>query len=290
MAPRTPALPEFTRITGRIADSTLILRPALASYREPDVEPGSSSLSVDVLDAEGRIISRGFLATEPYSDGDALSVRGSILLPDDAMRVRISGEDVATTEHVIPPSTPSVRFIRTPEARSTVDGEVRLVWEASDTLESWLRYSWDRGESWMPLGTRLNESSATINVDDLPGGSSCCFGVSVTNGWRTATAISPLFTVARKSCRALITSPLDGAAIDGRVELIGNGWWLEAAEIETEALTWSSDRDGELGRGTYVVADLSPGRHVITLRAGTRGREGTASVRVTARPTDRAPD
>lgn len=281
MALRAPSSPPFIRITGRLDDGQLILRPAIATYREPDTEPSQESLAIDVLNAEGVVVGRGFLAKLPYSAGIAVAVRGSIALPDDAVRVRISGEGITTVEHVMPPVSPTVRFTSTPEARSTAEGRVEVAWEATGATESWVRYSWDRRQPWMPLTSRLTDTSATINVDDLPGGSSCCFGVSVTNGWRVATAISPLFTVATKPCRALITAPADGSSVSGRVDLIGNGWWLETTEVETEALTWSSDRDGELGRGTYVVAELSPGTHVITLHAGSRGREGTESVRVT---------
>ncbi|GED96032.1 hypothetical protein [Gordonia crocea] len=285
MATRNPSLPEYTRIVGRLVDGELTLRPATATYRPPDATAGPAPLTVDILNAASHVIGTGSLTRDPIADSRSFDVRGSIVLPDDAARLRFSGDDVTTVEQILTPSSPTVRLTRAPAAGSRVEGRARVAWEVSpDVVESWLRYSCDRGRTWMPLQPRTTTTSTIVDLNDLPGGSSCCFGVSVTSGIRTATAVSPLFSVALKPCVALITSPGDGTIIrTGRVDLIGNGWWREAAEVEEEALEWTSDRDGPLGSGTYVVVDLSPGRHVITLRAGSRGRVGEASTRVTVR-------
>jgi hypothetical protein len=66
----------------------------------------------------------------------------------------------------------------------------------------------------------------------------------------------------------------------------GHGFWLESMPRELEDLAWSSDRQGELGRGRSLRVTLAPGHHRLTLRAGSDARAGETSleVDVDARP------
>jgi hypothetical protein len=68
------------------------------------------------------------------------------------------------------------------------------------------------------------------------------------------------------------------------VILTGYAYDLLDGTIYDEArLAWSSDLDGEIGRGNLVFADsLTPGRHTITLTAtNSRGLASIATVSVT---------
>ena len=64
--------------------------------------------------------------------------------------------------------------------------------------------------------------------------------------------------------------PADGLSVaQGElVVLQGSATDAEDGPLDGPALTWWSDRDGFLGEGTEPPVDtLSPGRHLITLRA-----------------------
>jgi hypothetical protein len=85
-----------------------------------------------------------------------------------------------------------------------------------------------------------------------------------------------------KPCTPLIYSPLEGArfAVGERVFLNGRGFYRESNKAEERWLSWSSDVEGELGPGRYVDVTLKPGKHTLTLRAGSPGREGEAQVTI----------
>jgi chitinase len=84
----------------------------------------------------------------------------------------------------------------------------------------------------------------------------------------------------------MILSPEDGAtfAPDETINLQGQGLYLEENQPETEALVWTSSKDGELGTGTIVDNPrLSPGSHHITLIAGTGERAGKSTISIQIR-------
>ncbi|MFC1511802.1 hypothetical protein ACFL5H_01240 [Candidatus Latescibacterota bacterium] len=65
-----------------------------------------------------------------------------------------------------------------------------------------------------------------------------------------------------------ILSPTPNSTLAGTaVRLTGDGYDFEDGELPDGAFTWYSHRDGELGTGRDVTADLSIGFHEITLRA-----------------------
>jgi hypothetical protein len=86
---------------------------------------------------------------------------------------------------------------------------------------------------------------------------------------QTATAETAPFRVRRQRRRAMIAGS-DGAPLTRRapvVELVGTAHSPEGLAGEDE-LTWFSNRQGCLGRGSYLTADnLLPGEHAITLVA-----------------------
>ena len=83
-----------------------------------------------------------------------------------------------------------------------------------------------------------------------------------------------------KPCAAVILQPLENDVLEPNVVLVGNGWWREEGRPELEALTWSSDLQGDLGRGQQVAVRLERGTHKITLQAGMEDRTGEQSVTV----------
>jgi hypothetical protein len=105
------------------------------------------------------------------------------------------------------------------------------------------------------------------------------------DGYNTVEARSARFFVPHRPCTAVIFSPGEGAGLDAsRVDLAGRAVYDDGLTEEVEALEWSSDRDGLLGRGALLPSvTLSPGRHTITLIAGLPGAVNQASVQIEVR-------
>lgn len=80
-----------------------------------------------------------------------------------------------------------------------------------------------------------------------------------------------------------ISSPDDGETFflfEMPIALQGSAEDPEDGALTGESLVWRSDQDGTLGTGEIVVADLSPGEHVLTLEA-TDSEGGKAVARIT---------
>lgn len=84
---------------------------------------------------------------------------------------------------------------------------------------------------------------------------------------------------------ATITSPAPGGSVPQGTEVVlaGTGSDPEDGTLHPAALTWLSSLDGTLGTGDSLsLYSLSPGSHVITLRATDEdGGQGTATVQLT---------
>jgi chitinase len=83
---------------------------------------------------------------------------------------------------------------------------------------------------------------------------------------------------------AVLLEPSGGIFAPGAVVVLrGSATDLEDGSIPEEKLTWSSDVQGELGKGYEVaINNLTPGSHTLTLTAvDSQGISGSASVNVT---------
>ena len=137
------------------------------------------------------------------------------------------------------------------------------------------------GDQWYSLCPNTTETSLTVDLDRLPGGTAAVIRVTARCGVATTQGYSERFTVPDKPPVAYIEHA-DVSQDD--VILTGYAYDLLDGTIYDEArLAWSSDLDGEIGRGNLVFADsLTPGRHTITLTAtNSRGLASIATVSVT---------
>lgn len=297
MPPETPEPVIFLRLRGRLgADGRLRLRPGYLVRRRRDVSSrGPWHLVAEVRSRDGSLLSRTPVTVRTYCrDGShagpsgALSVFVEVPLTSGAARVDLirldpSGrEPVALANVEIAASAPRVRLIDPP--RGEVRGRQVVRWEADGDpppVQFRVRYTHDDGRTWQPLVRPTAEREAVVDFDEFPGGERCRVAVLATNGTLSSEAVSEPFSVAPKACRAMIHEPPAAARLpSGDVVLVGNGWWLESMTPELEDLEWTSDRQGVLARGRTARVTLSPGRHVITLRAGRGDRAGEASIDV----------
>ncbi|MFQ5857207.1 MAG: hypothetical protein ACE5LU_16480 [Anaerolineae bacterium] len=123
----------------------------------------------------------------------------------------------------------------------------------------------------------------------MPGSDDVLIEVETSDGFHTASDRSDTpFRVGEKPpLWAGIFAPSDGdRLVQSRLlTLAGAGYDLEDGALSGEALVWSSDRDGVLGRGETITTTLTVGQHLLTLEATDSDRQaarGTVAIQVLA--------
>jgi len=279
---------ERIRISGRLdLEGNLTLRPAFRTAIPPERwRHDTLAYVAEVLDARGHALVRVPLSASGTCESASTSVRGSVDLPEDAARLEIfhvdaSGRDpILLASERVPRQGPELRLLEVPEGQA--ETEFTLTWEATgepSPIRYFIDYSCGR-ERWEPLSLGISEPRLTVDFAQLAGGEQCRVAVTASNGLRSSRVESAPFRVPEKPCAAIILQPINGDEVQPQVVLVGNGWWREEGRAETEALTWTSDVQGELGRGQTLAVQLEPGTHRITLHAGSGERTGEESVTV----------
>ena len=191
--------------------------------------------------------------------------------PEAASKVTIERGGEILVEAEKSPNPPTIAIIH-PEKGETLGETCRVEWEASDPdgdkLSYSLLYSNDNGETWTAVAVNLQEQAYTLNLSQLPGGSSCLLRVVATDGFNVGQALSSVFTVEDKPPAACIITPENGETYgEGEeIRLEGFGYDLEDGILEGSSLQWVSSLNGLLGTGSgLTLSNLSPGSHQITL-------------------------
>ena len=283
---------QYLRVIGRLyPDLRLRLRPGYLSDKPQWIDrEGDSPLAVELIDEAGERIATFPLRLLASCGGDtsagaALGVRGWIPLHPQTRSVRYVYRGRVLFEQRRSEAGPRTAFTWKPPER--VNGQQRVRWKAEhpegSVMQFFLRYSHDDGQTWNRIGGRTEAREQTVDFDQLPGGERCLLALVATDGINTSVVESEPFRIVEKPCYAMILCPLDGANLPAGqpVHLEGQGYWLEEARTEREALEWVSSVDGQIGRGAAVEAALSPGRHTLTLLAGSGQRQSKAGVTVT---------
>lgn len=117
----------------------------------------------------------------------------------EASQVSISLDGTTLATKIRSPAAPTVA-VTAPTAGSTVSGTTTVVWIAADAdndpLTTVVSYSPDAGQNWLPLHIGVtNASSIAFDTTSQIGGTQSLVRVQVTDGFRTTSATSGLFTV-----------------------------------------------------------------------------------------------
>jgi hypothetical protein len=219
-----------------------------------------------------------------YTGVDSISL--SIPYPDGLKKVVLRKGAAVLSEQVLSPSAPAVTII-SPTIGSTwaASGEQTIAWMATDAdgdpLWFSVFYSHD-GSTWVPVVMDTQDTSVTFNLAEIGGGPLARVRVRATDGLNTTQVDSDVFTVERKAPVVHILSPGDGLVLgdDIAIHLQGHAYDLEDGTLGDDALSWSSDLQGDLGTGAIVPVTLGVGEHTITLTA--TDRDGTMSVATVA--------
>ena len=224
----------------------------------------SIALEVDfiVIDAPQQLNEAFFGAVMPFPEGTTrfLIIKGEQPLQD----VSVSA------------NAPVVRII-SPAPGEAVQGDTWTVkWEGSDAdndkLLYDLEYSAD-GEEWETVDFELETTESEVDLTSLAGSESptALFRVTATDGVNATEAVSDLFSLTPKAPQVVIESPEPDATFEAGEEVWFEGVAFDAQDDDLTSgsqLVWSSDIQGELGKGDYLIlTDLKPGKHTITLAA-----------------------
>jgi hypothetical protein len=129
-------------------------------------------------------------------------------------------------------------------------------------------FSPDDGVSWEPVGFDPPEGELSVEWSRLPGGERCRFRAVATAELRAAIADTDPFELPRSARRLYVITPDDHCGIPpGRIALSALVDTRGLGAIEPQEIRWHSNIAGELGAGFDLTAELSEGRHELTVTA-----------------------
>ncbi len=216
----------------------------------------------------------------------------SLTVPYNASTARITLWDgiQQLAERLVSANAPQVTLL-SPTGGGGFSGRQTVSWDASDAdgdaLMYLVEYSPDGGETWLGLDARLTETSTEIDFTSVPGSSEAILRVVASDGVNTSEARSDsALDVPLHSPEAVIFLPTEGASFYTTHPFYAQATafdWEDGPLADDAGYVWSSDVDGELGSGPWVVlAAMTPGEHTLTLTAtDSDGNTTQASVQVT---------
>ena len=251
---------------------------------------GASPLSVDVLDRDGRVLlTHHLFATRsqgccscgggvPPGRESWVDLDDAVEWPEDARGLAFhdGGEPLLAVEAGEAPelSVAGPRY-EDPVVRLRVEARHPRVTPTVSVL-----VTADDGATWWPVALDPAEGEVAVPVDALPAGGAVRFRVTATAELRAAvTETEPLeLPVRGPRLHLLLPERDDCPPPQGRTVLRARVDRRGGPAVPAWAVRWSSDRDGDLGRGADLLVDLSPGRHQVTATAPD-GVGGTLSER-----------
>jgi hypothetical protein len=222
--------------------------------------------------------------------GNVLSIGELVPYVDGTVRVDIEGPGGVLTSVSSGAAPPTVAVVR-PDGGETLVGEMALVsWTADDpdgdSLSFNVQYSADDGATWSLVASNVLSTSISLDTDDMPASQRGRIRVLASDGIHTAHDSSDrAFTVPnhRPSVEILAPQMGDTYIVSQTIGLEALVYDADEGTLGPGRLRWRSDLDGEVGQGAQVsLADLTPGRHTITLDAvDAEGASSSDSVQIT---------
>ncbi|HEY3269128.1 MAG TPA: hypothetical protein VGM37_19630 [Armatimonadota bacterium] len=275
-----------------LTQETAQLRPF---WRLPNLDaterPAVSHYSIQLRGAADQTLATYLFAPKVDSEavaGEDFKASMSEVVPWVAgtRRIVIMRDAIEMASRTVTPNAPTVQML-SPNGGENLTGASAVVsWQGNDAdgqpLTYALHYSRNNGHTWQVVDTGLTTTSATVNLDHLPGSSNALFRIIATDGVNTTMDDSnAVFTVRSKPPTAGIIGPANNAAYTSAdtVVFTGSATDVEDGDLTGSALQWTSSIQGALGSGASASASLLPGTHVITLTAtDSDGGKGTASI------------
>jgi len=189
--------------------------------------------------------------------------------------IKQNGRELLVMQRSANTPTVEVSGVSTNQLFSQAD-TINLSWVGADQDEDPLTYrvyySVDGGSSYEPYSLETTGNRKAIEVSRLRGSDSARFGISVSDGTRSAFTESPVFRVANHAPEVRIESPSSGVVLAESQGFLlkASGYDEEDGSLGFNAYSWISSVNGNLGTGAHVVLSanqLAPGTHTITVTA-----------------------
>lgn len=255
---------------------------------------GVGDYSIELQGPMGEMLFARYFAPASPDQGSSGQFHEIVPFVPGSARILLKHGGSVLSESILSAHPPVITVV-TPNGGESLRGTYRVTWDASDPdgdrLTYDVLYSTNGGQSWEGLAVNLTTNSYEWDTDKVPGSVNAVIRVLASDGINTSQDDSDtVFTVASKSPEVAILSPRDQTSLAAERLIIfdGEAYDAEDGSLHDSSLTWSSDKDGEIGTGRKVSSDsLSVGPHIITLAAvDSAGNRGTANISLTVSSAD----
>jgi hypothetical protein len=207
--------------------------------------------------------------------------------PDGVVKFVIKKADAVLYELKVSANAPEVK-ITSPASSDTISGTYTIKWTGTDKDNDPLFYDVEYSqdgteENFFPLATSITTTQWTDDFSTFPGGDKAVIRVWATDGINANVVDSAPFKVPVKAPEVWIDDPADKATIkpDTETAFSGGGFdWQDGDLYSDTGLVWTSDVQGDLGKGELIFVTLKPGTHKITL-TGTNSFKLSATATIT---------
>ena len=167
---------------------------------------------------------------------------------------------------------------------------LRIQWKAAGNVKSKYLVEYSAvGEHWQNIALDYGGSEIIVDASRFAGGPGARVRVTAYAGLSIATAISEPFAVPTKTPVAHIVQSKIGRTFERGAPMLVRGFAYDAEDgsLPGDAMAWSIDGYGEIGRGDWVILpELPAGTHVVRMIATDREQkraEATVNVQVVER-------
>jgi hypothetical protein len=286
----------YAQVTGGVTvDGQVMIEPLriISTDRQLTAMPEPGPYTLTFKEIDGHTLAEYQFSLNPGThprEGETTPFLITVPYPALTARVLISLDGKPQAELARSASEPVVSLL-SPNESGELSGKQTITWEASDAdgnsiLFYDVDYSPDGGETWLPLGAYIAETSLTVDFDAVPGGEEALLRVTASDGWNTGEDISDInFTVPRHGPEITVLGPLDGTSFYETQPFYVEATafdWEDGPITDLENFTWTSDVDGVLATGPWTsLAEMTPGDHSLTIQVtDSDGNVSEASVHV----------
>jgi hypothetical protein len=253
--------------------------------------------TVEMLDKSGNILFSQSFKPVVYGVDDKQGDEGFFMLSipwsDDARLIQFKYQNSVIGEVKASRNAPVVEITSTGPEMWPDSGPVIITWSSSDkdedVLTSQLDYSSDGGETWTNIAESIPGTSLEVDTAFFPGSEQALIRVIVTDGFKSATAVSVPFQVGDKTPMVHISWPQEGKRVTEGMPLYFQAMGIDQEDgvLNLDSLEWTSDRDGDLGSGDLLLDSLSEGEHMLQLLGkDSAGHESASQVSITVLPAE----